>query len=159
MTLDEAIKHAKEKAQKHRQTEKKYREIHRSENDESLFKEQLEDCIGCAEEHEQLAQWLEELKEYRQKKEQSSPYNLPCKVGKFVYLIDNRFASSRGKAMKCYIDEFTVSKFGCFAILSGCEPFYMLNRFTSVNIRNFGKTVFLTKEEAEQELKRMECAE
>ena len=65
MTLDEAIKHARDKAQKHRQTEKKYREIHRSENDESLFKEQLEDCIGCAEEHEQLAEWLEELKMYK----------------------------------------------------------------------------------------------
>lgn len=74
MTIDDAIKHAKEKAQKHRQTEKKYREIHRSENDESLFKEQLEDCIGCAEEHEQLAGWLEELKEYKENKHRSLRY-------------------------------------------------------------------------------------
>ena len=140
MTLDEAIQHAKD--------------VVDEENSKLLKVGEEYVCSECAKEHEQLVEWLEELKEYRQKKEQSSPYNLPCKVGKFVYLIDNRFASSRGKAMKCYIDEFTVSKFGCFAILSGCEPFYMLDRFTSVNIRNFGKTVFLTKEDAEKELER-----
>lgn len=67
MTIDEAIKHAREKAQKHRQTEKKYREIHCSEKDENIFKEELADCVKCAEEHEQLAEWLEELKELRTK--------------------------------------------------------------------------------------------
>lgn len=41
MTLDEAIKHAKEKADENRKYTK--------------------ECKECAEEHEQLAEWLEEL--------------------------------------------------------------------------------------------------
>ena len=43
MTLDEAIKHAREKANE----------------------QKCQSCKKCAEEHEQLAEWLEELKEYR----------------------------------------------------------------------------------------------
>ena len=54
MTLDEAIKHAEETAQK------KYTEgmlCHANPNDDLLDK-----CIECAKEHEQLAEWLRELK-------------------------------------------------------------------------------------------------
>ena len=43
MTLDEAIKHAREKANE----------------------QKCHSCKKCAEEHEQLADWLEELKDYR----------------------------------------------------------------------------------------------
>ena len=53
MTLDEAIKHAREKAKE----QKYYAVFERGSNFSS--------CIKCAEEHEQLAEWLEELKEYR----------------------------------------------------------------------------------------------
>lgn len=58
MTLDEAIIHARDVA------EKKYLEgmlCHANPNDE-----ELDGCIECAREHEQLAQWLEELKHYKQ---------------------------------------------------------------------------------------------
>lgn len=57
MTIDESIKHAREVA------EKKYAEgmlCHANPNDDLL-----EGCIQCAEEHEQIAEWLEELKELR----------------------------------------------------------------------------------------------
>ena len=64
MTLDEAIKHAREKA-----------EEQRKDNDTCVVKEGYgckdcayyysKPCIECAEEHEQLADWLEELKDYR----------------------------------------------------------------------------------------------
>ena len=64
MTLDEAIKHAREKA-----------EEQRKDNDTCAVKEGYgckdcadyysKPCIECAEEHEQLADWLEELKDYR----------------------------------------------------------------------------------------------
>lgn len=59
MTIDEAIKHAREVA------EKKYTEgmlCHANPNDDLL-----DGYISCAEEHEQLAEWLEELKDYRDK--------------------------------------------------------------------------------------------
>ena len=67
MTIDEAIKHAREKA-----------EEQRKDNDTCVVKEGYgckdcayyysKPCIECAEEHEQLARWLEELKAYREVK-------------------------------------------------------------------------------------------
>lgn len=57
MTIDEAIAHAREVAKK------KYNEgmlCHANPDDGILDK-----CINCAREHEQLAEWLEELKRYR----------------------------------------------------------------------------------------------
>ena len=56
MTLDETIKHAREVAEdKRADADWKFR--HGRLN--------ADDCISCAEEHEQLAEWLEELKSYR----------------------------------------------------------------------------------------------
>lgn len=60
MTIDEAIAHAREVARVNR-LRVKHPAIHRNDKDE------IEACILCAEEHEQLAEWLEELKDYRDK--------------------------------------------------------------------------------------------
>lgn len=46
MTLEEAIRHCEEVAERYAKTE---------------------DCAECAAEHRQLAEWLKELKEYRRK--------------------------------------------------------------------------------------------
>ena len=51
MTLDEAIKHCLEKAKEEKRKLLKVGDIYA--------------CSKCAEEHEQLAKWLEELKDYR----------------------------------------------------------------------------------------------
>ena len=59
MTIDEAIKHAREKA-------KVQRDFSHFEKD--MY--QYHSRIRCAEEHEQLAEWLEELKELRKIKEE-----------------------------------------------------------------------------------------
>ena len=53
MTLDEAIKHARDKANE----QKYYASFERGKH--------IQSCKKCAEEHEQLAKWLEELKEYK----------------------------------------------------------------------------------------------
>ena len=55
MTLDEAIKHAKAKA-------KEQRYYAKFEHNGMMY----QSCVKCAEEHEQLAEWLEQLKEYKQ---------------------------------------------------------------------------------------------
>lgn len=65
-SIDEAIAHAREVA-----------EIQRKDNDNCKYKSQYgckdcadyysKPCIECAEEHEQLAEWLEELKDYQDK--------------------------------------------------------------------------------------------
>ena len=57
MTLDEAIKHARDKANE----QKYYASFERGKH--------IQSCKKCAEEHEQLAEWLEELKELREFKE------------------------------------------------------------------------------------------
>ena len=63
MTLDEIINHARDKVQENRKKEKNYREY--SKEDGDIWGENITDCIKCAEEHEQLADWLEELKMYK----------------------------------------------------------------------------------------------
>ena len=65
MTIDEAIVHAREVA-----------EIQRKDNDNCEYKEEYgckgcayyysKPCIECSEESEQLAEWFEELKMYRE---------------------------------------------------------------------------------------------
>ena len=65
MSIDEAIAHAREVAEKQRK-----------DNDNCKYKSQYgckgcsdyysKPCIECAEEHEQLTEWLEELKAYRE---------------------------------------------------------------------------------------------
>ena len=58
MTIEESIKHAREVAEFNRQ---------RAENEKYLFSigvgegKEIDRCVACAEEHEQLAEWLEEL--------------------------------------------------------------------------------------------------
>lgn len=68
MTIDEAITHVREVAEKQRK-----------DNDNCEYKSQYsckgcadyysKPCIECAEEHEQIAEWLEELKILREYKE------------------------------------------------------------------------------------------
>ena len=57
MTLDEAILHAREIAERNR---KQYKNCPSDRTDI-----RYQTCEECAEEHEQLAEWLEELKSYR----------------------------------------------------------------------------------------------
>lgn len=58
MTLDEAILHCEEKA----------RELRKQVDTHIVVDaEEIGDCIECANEHEQLAEWLKELKEFREK--------------------------------------------------------------------------------------------
>ena len=58
MTIDEAIAHARDVA-----NEQKIRSNVCIQNDSECDK--FSDCLKCAEEHEQLAEWLEELKCYK----------------------------------------------------------------------------------------------
>ena len=70
MSIDEAIAHAREVAEKQRK-----------DNDNCEYKAEYgckgcadyysKPCIECAEEHEQLADWLEELKDYRENQHRS----------------------------------------------------------------------------------------
>lgn len=84
MTIDEAIKWEKEVA-------KDIREI-----DSDIVQKEI-DCDKKAKEHEQVAEWLEELKEYQQYKKQGFLVLLPCKPGTIVYAVYKLTIGNRNK--------------------------------------------------------------
>ena len=61
MTLEEAIKHAEEVASEYRNTM-----VCGFNSTGTLVALPENDCIKCAEDHEQLAEWLKELKAYKE---------------------------------------------------------------------------------------------
>lgn len=146
MTLDEAIQHSKEVAKK--------------ERDKLLKVGDKYICSECGKEHEQLAGWLEELKEYKQLEEQGLLLKLPCKIGDTVYVIDTIYECDNDY-MDCIME---------FPDVYQCERGFKCEyeheklvvrpkSFDFKMLDNFNKTVFLIKEEAEKALKEMECAE
>ena len=80
MTLDEAIEHAREVAEENR-----YEALN------AFFPPYADECESCAIEHEQLADWLEELKNRRE-----TNFN-------YVQLMDGRYRDGYNKA----IDDLT----------------------------------------------------
>ena len=158
MTLDEAIKHAREKS-----------EEQRKDNDTCVVKEGYgckdcayyysKPCIECAEEHEQLAEWLEELKEYKQLEEQGLLLKLPYDVNSEVFIVSKQFILERNcteyVVKKLKVREFRYNHLRNFVII--CEE-QMGDSIVQRHLYNANK-IFLTKREAELELKRMEGAE
>ena len=76
MTLDEAIKHCEEKAKELRQEAEHAKQYQDNKvqmlmgikgiYDIKVDLTEMNDCLKCANEHEQLAEWLKELKRYRE---------------------------------------------------------------------------------------------
>lgn len=139
MTLDEAIKHAKAKA-------KEQRYYAKFEHNGMMY----QSCIKCAEEHEQLAEWLEQLKEYKQLEEQGRLIKLPCKVGDWIFIVKrygveeaNITGISEADDISCF----------CFKVYidPDCEEV--------VALEDFNETWFLTKSEAEAKLKELRGGE
>ena len=89
---------------------------------------------------------IDKLAEYEDLEEQGRLVKLPCKIGTEVYDItwwDNvqEKVVIKGKSYYRTVYKHKVTKLP----------------FTYSDIDDFGKTVFLTKSEAEQRLKEMEC--
>ena len=148
LTLEEAIAHAKEI------TEKNYRGAE-FESIDSIDDDIKTNCIKCAKEHEQLAEWLEELKTYKEAEGQGLLVRLPCKVGDKVW--DNDFG---------HPESYEIKAFSYGYCDSYIEPdiedqiiFYYENYSGSITgsfaMSEIGKTVFLTREEAEKKLEEM----
>ena len=103
---------------------------------------------------------LQELKEYRDLEEQGLLLKLPCKVGTTVYVIDTIYECDNDY-MDCIMefpDRYQCERgFKCeyehekLVVSPESFDFKMLD--------NFNKTVFLTKEEAEEKLKELNINE
>ena len=96
-------------------------------------------------EHYQVRNWLNELKQYKDLEEQGLLLRLPCPIGTTVYNTTwwddvTEKVKVDGKTFYRTVHKHKVSK----------------STFSLLDIYDFGKTVFLTKAEAEQKLKKME---
>ena len=92
-----------------------------------------------------MADLRERLKEYEDLEEQGLLLRLPCKLGTSVYMV----------AQDCGGDTLDCMRGDC----EGCPYLYSFveeNTFEVYLCDEVGKTVFLTQEEAEQKLKKME---
>lgn len=97
--------------------------------------------------------YREKLKEYQQLEEQGRLIKLPCKIGDKIFLDFAGFGKD--------IDKFTVKDFHLDCFEDGettlfCD--YESNDGTfsgQIDVMEFGKTVFLTKSEAEAKLKEL----
>lgn len=110
-------------------------------------------------ENSKIESLKKKLKEYKDLEEQGLLLRLHCKVGGTVYCIYERYT-------KCSENEQEFDEYSC----QGCEclecdshkEFYVQSQkaysldWIVSNLKRFGKTVFLTQEEAEQKLKEME---
>ena len=106
-----------------------------------------------------LCKWIREcllkLKEYEDLEEQGLLLKLPCKIGDTVYQLINSHIYEYKVIGICF-DIFQNKWMYEVAYQIGLEWFKTMCDFDA-----FGKskTVFLTKEEAEKALERLECAE
>ena len=91
--------------------------------------------------------WLKvyfKLKEYEDLEEQGRLVILPCKVGDTLYrLVPNLYR----EYVEIKIAQFVINKNGIY---------FITDKGVSWSVDKIGKTVFLTKSEAEQKLKEME---
>lgn len=174
MYIDEFIEHTKEKARERRY----HADFFESGNPMNTA------CIKVAKDHEQLAEWLEKIKEYQQLEEQGRLIKLPCKVGDTVY-VDNTILPIED--MECYEDidnkislyfparvvSFRFAKRNWMKIAvkakwlhewiddeTGPESGYIeCEKNFTILLSMIGKTVFLTESEAEAKLKKLRGGE
>lgn len=132
LTIEEAINREKMMAKRNRWNGK-FTKV--SQKNEEINKRFKADCIKDAEEHEQLAEWLEELKSYKEAEEQGLLMRLPCKVGDMVYKL--WYYDGKPYKIQQHVTR-TLSE------LCGI-----------MEAKKLGKSVFLTREEAEKKLEEL----
>lgn len=188
LTIEEAIKHEKEVV------DMNYNDAEKFDSNDSAENYMKANCMECAEEHEQLAEWLEELKSYKdigtpkelkklkgnsaftglelvklaimQKElkkyknleEQGLLVRLPCKVNdKLYHFYDMDFEDNFADVTP---DEFISEVIAAEFIIDRHEITIKCitgwnTRYEYLPVVEIGKTVFLTREEAEKKLEEM----
>ena len=136
LTIDDVIEHCKRKTEKYENLNG-VNTLETADISLSFIKEYWE--------HRQVKEYLEELKRYRDLEEQGLLLRLPCPIGTTVYnttwwdYVEEKVKVD-GKTFYRTVHKHKVSK----------------SIFSLLDVKDFGKTVFLTKAEAEQKLKEIE---
>lgn len=114
-----------------------------------------QDTYGCCFEDGELywlkdaAELLEELKSYKEAEKQGLLVRLPCKVGDIVYVKLSTYCKS--KYAEAQVRDYTYFISCGFCVVVTSTQFEK----QSIPFSEFGKTVFLTHEEAEKKLEEM----
>ena len=98
LELDEAIKHYEEVA------ERQETNANSLENGDDFDKSLITNCLECAREHRQLAEWLKELKAYKDK-DMRLIYAYPLDEAIRCAMCTNPIKSDRGCDGGCKVDE------------------------------------------------------
>ena len=118
-------------------------------------------CNNCSQGSgncEYVKDMIEKLADYEDLEEQGLLAKLPCKVGDIIYEVDEAILLDDViEPIKCKVN-YILIKTEIHIDVEVIEGHGVGSTYT-FELEDFGKTVFLTKEEAEQELKRLECAE
>ena len=103
----------------------------------------------------QAAELRGRLKEYEDLEVGGKLIQLPCKVGDMVYALWNVPTAQKSIIYCVEITEIRISKRNCRQTTTFLlEPIEYRGRKKEYRLDEFGKTVFLTKEEAEKALRR-----
>lgn len=134
LTLEKAIVHTKEVA------DMNYNDAEKFDSNDSVENYMKANCMKCAEEHEQLAEWLEELKSYKDAEEQGLLVRLPFPIDTTVWdICDMDIRENVVSGIECIKDG------KCFLWANEDEW-----------LGEFNASVFLTREEAEKKLEEMQ---
>lgn len=101
-----------------------------------------------------MAELREKLKEYEDLEEQGRLIKLPCKVGDVVYAYCNEFGILEYEVDSIVIDKHITYQCSAYSGPIGDCPSECLDEIEP-DISDFGKTVFLTRPEAEAKLKEL----
>lgn len=101
--------------------------------------------LEFAKENEQIAKWLEELKEYKALEAAGKLVKLSCKVGDTIWYVEE---DDDDYPIKLEIDAISRNDSDTWYYTYDNDS----NRYRFID-SDFGETVFLTKEEAEMKLK------
>ena len=153
LTLEEAIKHEKEVA-KTNLAEATY-------NFPDL-KEYYDNCSECANQHNQISEWLEELKSFKEAEKQGLLVRLPCKLEDTVWVVTSPinvfgYYEYDGDAEYEVYESFLSS----VSYYTSGEQFRIYAKVTNSFIAeyfrecDFGESIFFTRKEAEKKLEEM----
>lgn len=105
-----------------------------------------------------ITHMLQELKEYRDLEEQGLLLKLPCKVGDVIYEVDKGILYDDAiEPIECTVTHMLFKTE--LHIETEVTKGHGIGSTYTFEVEDFGKTVFLTKEEAEKALERLECTE
>lgn len=95
--------------------------------------------------HINLRKWLKELKKYRKLKKQGRLLRLPCKVGDTTYFLKKCENCGEWRINERIVSSVLISE-------GGLLLFEFKNVCGRMRFEEFGRIVFLTRQEAEEEL-------